>query len=59
MQELLFVFKCDEMNSNAMFYDSLLSMKYFNVEAKDYEAKNPNKTYTQARTEKFQISECF
>jgi hypothetical protein len=59
MQELLFVFKCNEMISNAMFSSSLLSMKYFNVEAKDYEEKNPNKTCTQARTERIQMSECF
>jgi hypothetical protein len=59
MQELLFFFKCNEMISNEMFFSSLLSMKDFNVEEKDYEAKNTNKTHTQVITEKMQISECF
>jgi uncharacterized protein (UPF0212 family) len=54
-----YFFKCNEMISNAMFFASLLSMKVFNVEAKDCEAKTPNKTYTQARNERFQMSECF
>jgi hypothetical protein len=43
------------MISNAMFSTCLLSMKYFNVKAKDYEEKNPNKTCTQARTERIQM----
>jgi hypothetical protein len=44
---------------NAMFSTSLLSMKDFKVEEKDYEEKNPKKTCTQARIEGIQISECF
>jgi hypothetical protein len=59
MQELFFVCKCNEMISNAMFYASLLSMKDFNVEAKDYKEKYPNKTCTQARTKRIQMSKCF
>ena len=47
------------MISNAMFFASLLSMKDFNVEEKDYKEKNPNKTCTQARTKKIQMFECF
>jgi hypothetical protein len=58
MQELLFFFKCNEMISFAMFYASLLSMKDFNVEKKDYEATNPKTKRTQVRTERIQMSEC-
>jgi hypothetical protein len=47
------------MISNAMFFSSLLSMKYFNVEEKDYEEKNLNKICTKARTKRIQMSECF
>jgi hypothetical protein len=52
MQESLFVFKCNEIFSNEIFSSSLLSMKYFNIEAKGYKEKNLNKTCTQARTER-------
>jgi hypothetical protein len=59
MQESFFVFKCNEIISNALFASSLLSMKDFNIEEKDYKEKNPNKTCTQARNERIQMSECF